>query len=625
LIVLFIALCWHRSGRAKRAHRRERVAQLPKLQSIADVVRKMPDDLVLHSMRGGVNITLHTWDFAGQSVYYDTHHLFVTRGVYLLVFDLEDARKGVAACLESLSFWLNSLETQIEDPEDFSVILVGTHADVVSKHADHTVISRELKAALGGSAAWQRLAQPPQLLDEQLCFYSVDNTQPRGSAMLHAEIQRLAEDIVNRKPEYPIEWLSLMDLLQTQANGGVSYMPVFEEDGVEISVQTMVQLAGIAAERTMEFCEVCDDLGVFRLFKNSKDRRPMLILRLQWLLDVFSSVITQRHLLEQRCSDVCSPDEWHRFVSEAVVSRGVLDRLWADLPDDTELLVLVMQQFDLMFEIRGGGADTASFHVPGMLTASEDAAPSTVERRDCLAQCILVVCRKDCDEPFAEQSRKLPAGLFPRLQAQAARWNQATSDVPPDLSRAQAAFTFGSQRFELHVDFRKRAIYWTADESCNFPLGMVTSVKRMLDNILAQVYPLLRCSIGVRSAPDAAWVDLLRAQEAIESLPRGRTVFILDGAEHRPSSFSQWCAQSSDDDDVSSGFDVFLSFRDEDEAFAGKLADCIGSQAKDDGTCVRVCQGSSAADRIGALARSRIFMVGRHVHERAPHLRAHLI
>ena len=35
--------------------------------------------------------------------------------------------------------------------------------------------------------------------------------------MLHAEIQRLAEDLVNRKPEYPMEWLSLVDMLQALA------------------------------------------------------------------------------------------------------------------------------------------------------------------------------------------------------------------------------------------------------------------------------------------------------------------------------------------------------------------------------------------------------------------------
>ena len=203
--------------------------------------------------------------------------------------------------------------------------------------------------------------------------------------------------------------------------------------------------------------------------------------------------------------------------------------------------------------------------------------------------------------------------MFSRLQVQAARWNQATSDAPPDLSRVRATITFGTQCFELCVDFQQRAIFWTATESCYFPLGVVTSVKRMLDNILAQVYPLLCCSVGVHTTPGSAWVDLLRAQEAITSLPHGRTVFILDDAEHHPSSFSQWCAPNSDNDTVP-GFDVFLSFRDEDQAFAGKLADCISSHAKGAGQGrVRVFQAStgvtSSMDRIKGLARSRIFVV----------------
>ena len=96
------------------------------------------------------NVTLHTWDFAGQAVYYETHHLFVTRGVYLLVFDMEDALRNTDGAVEALSFWLNSLHHQLgTTSRDFSIIMVGTHADCVPHRSDQERISAQLLDTLG--------------------------------------------------------------------------------------------------------------------------------------------------------------------------------------------------------------------------------------------------------------------------------------------------------------------------------------------------------------------------------------------------------------------------------------------------------------------------------------------
>jgi hypothetical protein len=112
----------------------------------------------------------------------------------------------------------------------------------------------------------------------------------------------------------------------------------------------------------MAFCEFCDEMGVFRLFKaaGGGGGAPLLILRQQWLVDVFSAVITQRRLLEDRCGEgwklvsnsrglrlthrtpTGEEDEagalaagartsaaLQRFTREAVVTRGALACLWA--------------------------------------------------------------------------------------------------------------------------------------------------------------------------------------------------------------------------------------------------------------------------------------------------------
>jgi GTPase SAR1 family protein len=647
--------------RRKQAVKNTRIARLPQLQSIAEAVQKMPDDLVLRSAHGDVgaaeSITLHTWDFAGQSIYYVTHHLFVTRGIYVLVFDLTEARDDLQKCIDTLAFWLNSLETQIEDPEDFGAILVGTHCDVVSEHTEHAAISRELNAALEPCAAWQRVAQPPPppqdgqttTAQQLLCFHPVDNTQALGGAVLRAEIQRIAEDIVNRKPEYPVQWLSLVDLMQAQASSGVNYMPVHEEQRGSgsssgssplaaapgtLSIEVLLDHAGIETHHALEFCEFCDEMGIFRLFKRSGTERPLLILRPQWLVDVFSSVITQRQLAEQRCAGACDAASWQRFVDKAVVSRELLKVLWSDMPDDVDLLVEVMTAFDLLVELRGeqDSATTRarqSFLVPGMLPEEPEVPEVAVS-----ARCFFAFCDKgDSASAFARHAepsdampavlraawlplpgrvRKLPSGLFTRLMARAASWNQFTSDVEPDLSRQRAILTFGMQRFELRVDFARRAICFGALSGCHTPLGVVMSLKGMLDEILEQVHPLLRCDAAV-SAVGAArnidLVDLLQLQEATKMATPGQATFRMDNVQRPLPPLLPWLALHDDLASPSSGFDIFLSFRDVDAPFAGKLADCIARQTVGRSR-IRVFPvfKTNREERVKGLVRSRIFV-----------------
>jgi hypothetical protein len=215
--------------------------------------------------------------------------------------------------------------------------------------------------------------------------------------------------------------------------------------------------------------------------------------------------------------------------------------------------------------------------------------------------------------PPPERVRKLPAGLFSRLLTKASRWSQFTSDVPPSLARTHAVLTFGTQRFELRVDYRQRAFCFTASESCHSPLGVVMSLKGMLDEILEQVHPLLRCAVGVSAAgasSGAGLVDLAQLQAATQSLSCDATSVVLDdGVTRSLAPLKPWVAL--DDPGPAAGFDIFLSFTDADAPFAGKLADTIGRQAMQAGRGrVRVFPSfkEGREERLRGIARSRVFV-----------------
>ena len=73
-------------------------------------------------------LTFSVFDFAGQTVYYNTHQFFLTnRSVYLLVWNVR-----LGAEHSGLEFWLNSIDCHAPF---CPIFIVGTHIDEVKKYS----------------------------------------------------------------------------------------------------------------------------------------------------------------------------------------------------------------------------------------------------------------------------------------------------------------------------------------------------------------------------------------------------------------------------------------------------------------------------------------------------------
>jgi GTPase SAR1 family protein len=92
---------------------------------------KGSDIVVNVTTREGIenhNLDVEFWDFAGHTVFYPTHHLFLTSNViYLLVFSWEWAdTHEVSGIAKILEVWVRRIRSQgIHEP----ILLVGTHSD----------------------------------------------------------------------------------------------------------------------------------------------------------------------------------------------------------------------------------------------------------------------------------------------------------------------------------------------------------------------------------------------------------------------------------------------------------------------------------------------------------------
>jgi len=386
------------------------------------------------------------WDFAGQSVYYTTHPLFLTpRGIYLLVTDLSKNpldkatpvmkqgmyKKsldsfGLKTNFEYLDFWMSSIaslasqeESDQENvdsevlPEKLpAVFLVCTHADTpYESQSDPIALARELFGSL------QTKPYKIHLHD----VFVVDNTLS-GHGPECPEVVRLRQQVLavskalpQMKEVIPIKWLRYEKELEVMKQSGKKWI---DRD----------------AARTIasEVCNIFDDQEIQTLLNFLHDKRilihfsdtpeldKLVILDPQWLIDVLKMVITVRPY---------NPKEkkfgtfWDKLENDGLLEEELLQHVWADLFVDKETaasLVTIMEKFSLVCSWPSSDASCSKqYLVPSMLMSHP---PEAI---------ISLVASAHLPPLFLKfESGQVPPGLFPRLVLQFFQWDQDEQGKP---------------------------------------------------------------------------------------------------------------------------------------------------------------------------------------------------
>ena len=312
------------------------------------------------------------WDFAGQSVYYVTHPLFLTRrAIYFLVYDLSRNPSDKATSLvkqgvykefiadkynlktnfDYLDFWMSSLASLVSDcqqvePEKLAslekfpaVFLVCTHADQPLGYCDRNPF--ELAYKIFGDL--QSKPYGAHLFD----VFCVDNTKS-GTKSECKEIMRLRETVhvVSKKLPHvieaiPIKWLKYEKALRA----------LKESDYRFISFSTAKKFAA-------KFCNISDhevqtvltflhDLRVLIHFDDSPELSELVFLDIQWLIDVFKNVITVRAYPVDR--DFAPL--WEKLENKGILEENLRKHVWNSLIPQKkthESLIAIMEKFSLI-------------------------------------------------------------------------------------------------------------------------------------------------------------------------------------------------------------------------------------------------------------------------------------
>ena len=398
------------------------------------------------------NIYSIIWDFGGQSVYYATHPIFLTKqAIYILACDLSrdpdqkakaPTKKGMyenkldTHCKKTnrdyLDFWMTSVYFLVSpstnrqetlSPEVLpAVFLACTHADKpYKKRANPKELAEKIFATLKEKIYGDLLKE----------VFVVDNTKSGSNdecqdvKNLRETVLSVAKELPQIKKAIPLKWLKYEKVLRLLSEEGYMWIPI------ERARQIASDECGIDDdEQFRTLLNFLHDQRILIHFSETANLEKMVILSPQWLIDIFKEVITVKRFKQ---TDKTVARLWRNFEKTGILDETLLNHAWRPLSDNRETcetLIAIMKKFSLLCAWPSDGT-TQKYLVPSMLMS-----PPTDDVRkhlDCVRTPSLFV---------AFESGRVPPGLFSRFVLQFHRLCQEEwkSEINPELFNNFAMF-----------------------------------------------------------------------------------------------------------------------------------------------------------------------------------------
>ena len=379
------------------------------------------------------------WDFAGQSVYYVTHPLFMSpRAMYCLVYDLSlnpdelaepPLKQGVyeksperfnpKTNLDYLDFWMMSVaslasgedgnrnESQSEGlPKKLpAVFLVCTHADTPYTNRDPRELANKIFGCL------RKKPYGTHLID----VFVVDNTKSGTESecsevmRLRQEIRTTAKNLPHIKEDIPIKWLKFEKILNAMKEGGQRRISLDLAKGIASKDCNIDQDKDLGT-----LINYLHDLRSLIHFDDSPDLNKLVILDPQWLIDVFKKVITVQPA--HQCPEKKLVELWLKLEEEGILDENLLVHVWKPLCEDKDTcdsLIGIMEKFSLLCPLPSDASGSKSYLVPSMLKSHPQKEIAELVASAKLPSLFLTF-----------RNGHVPLGLFPRLVLKFFQWGE---------------------------------------------------------------------------------------------------------------------------------------------------------------------------------------------------------
>ena len=346
-------------------------------------------------------------DFAGQSIYYDTHYLFLQcHCPYILVHDLTKVldhpaqprfkAKGIdveqnlnnpllATNLDYFLSWLKVLgqlresanQQLLQEFPDFvppPVLIVLTNEDRFE--GDIQEVKRRIKEITDGS--FQNVF--PNV-------YVIDNTTTSGKEdpiiELRGQVFDLCQKILEKEPPMPMRWLNFEAALSSELFSKKKRNYISVDEAKKIAEKCNIESFDDAIKFLHRY-------GVVVYYTGS----PWVVLNPSWLMNLFTEVIT----IPEEKKPIDNP--YYR----ELCANGVLMQDFLKKHPHGQLLEEMMQRVSLMCPLQHNGK--SAYLVPSVAPLMEEGEP--IERKllsSSIASLFIIFCLGF-----------LPIGVFSRLQ-----------------------------------------------------------------------------------------------------------------------------------------------------------------------------------------------------------------
>ena len=420
---------------SKESNRVENLSALDVPDEVASVA-----ETLLQSDREEIEDEIYStfWDFAGQSVYYVTHPLFLTKkAIYFLVYDLSlnphkvaeplvkrgVYKKTLESCsslktnLDYLEFWMKSVASLASQGECLSsellpkklppVFLVCTHADKPHCNGDPKELAIDIFGVLKKKPFGCHLHNVPFFVDNT----RLQNNKPECSQvqLLRKELVSVAKQLPLTHDSIPIKWLKFEKTLQVAKKRGHKCISL--EEAKEIA-----KACDINEDKEIEtLMDYLHDLRSLIHFRDNADLNNLVVLDPQWLVDVFKRVITVKPYDPYDRKEENFLTLWCKLEEEGILDDELLAHVWGPLFDKEDeqtfqILIEIMKKFSLLCPWPLGGKNK-SYLVPSMLRSHPP------------EEALKLVKKAKVPPLFVKfLNGQVPPDLFPRLVVQFCQW-----------------------------------------------------------------------------------------------------------------------------------------------------------------------------------------------------------
>ncbi|XP_035678164.1 uncharacterized protein LOC118416976 [Branchiostoma floridae] len=153
-------------------------------------------------------------DFAGDTVYHCTHHLFLSNlAIHLIVFNMERLEQQ-PGYIRRICYWVQSAIVHVQNPSPH-IFIVGTHSSSLSVER-RTFLSRKVsKALLSNNKFTQSIVGKPGIKKD--IVFCVENSIPLHqddqARLLRKTIMEVVASSFQSKRRIPIKWLKVSDFI----------------------------------------------------------------------------------------------------------------------------------------------------------------------------------------------------------------------------------------------------------------------------------------------------------------------------------------------------------------------------------------------------------------------------